>query len=72
MNANIALVVCYLILAFGAYMVGHQHGSDQADLALDRAVKVIERPVAYPFAETCSQMLEAAWSVEDLPPVPSE
>jgi hypothetical protein len=54
------------------YLVGFQHGSDRAQLALDRAVQLIEVPVASPHASVCTQMLEAAWSIEDVAPPPSE
>ena len=54
------------------YLVGFQHGSDRAQLALDRAVEVVEVPVADPHASVCSAMLEAAWSIEDVVPPASE
>lgn len=60
-----------LFLAVAGYLVGHQHGSDQADLALKRASDQVAVPVASPHASVCSTMLEAAWSIEDVPPEPS-
>lgn len=54
------------IAAFGAYYVGHQHGSDRAALDLKRASAPVEVAVAYPLASTCSTMLEAAWAVEEV------
>lgn len=62
---------CAIALVVG-YLVGFQHGSDQAQMAIDRAVQVLEVPVADPYASVCSQMLEAAWSIEDVVPPASE
>lgn len=66
----------WLTLSFGlmgaGYLVGFQHGSDRAQLALDRAVEVVEVHVPDPHASVCTQMLEAAWSIEDVTPPASE
>jgi len=66
------LLSSFVTMAGLGYLVGFQHGSDQAQLALDRAIEVIKVPVADPHASVCSQMLEAAWSIEDVAPPASE
>lgn len=62
----------FLLMGGIGYTTGLQHGSDQAELAAARALTTIEVPVAYPLADTCSIMLEAAWAVEESTPPPSE
>lgn len=47
------------------YTIGLQHGTDKAELVAARASAPIKVPVAYPLADTCSVMLEAAWAVEE-------
>jgi hypothetical protein len=41
------------------------HGNDRA--VFDAPVPEI-RSIAYPYASTCSAMLEAAWAIEDAVP----
>ena len=62
----------FLLMGGIGYTTGLQHGSDKAELVAARALTTIEAPVAYPLADTCSVMLEAAWAVEESPPPPSE
>jgi len=51
----------------GGYAVGHQHGGDRA--RFDMGPMITETVVAdYPYAATCSAMLEAAWDVQDALP----
>ncbi len=69
---HVELIGTCVIALVAGYLVGFQHGSDQAQLALDRAIEVIKVPVADPHASVCSQMLEAAWSIEDVAPPASE
>lgn len=66
------VISAFLLVGVIGYATGLQHGSDQAELAAARAFTTIEVPVAYPLADTCSVMLEAAWAVEDAPPPLSE
>ena len=62
------VISAFLLMGGVGYTVGLQHGSDQAELAAARAITTIEVPVAYPLADTCSVMLEAAWAVAGAPP----
>lgn len=61
----------FLIMAAMGYLTGYQHGSDRSDLELKRAAAPVLVPVASPHASTCSAMLEAAWAIEDVVPVPA-
>jgi len=47
------------------YSVGFQHGTDKAEFAIQDPIVRFE---PYPFAEECSIMLEAAWSIKDKAP----
>jgi hypothetical protein len=69
---HVDLIGTCVIALVASYLVGFQHGSDQAQLALDRAVRVVEVPVANPHDSVCSQMLEAAWSIENVTPPASD
>ncbi|WP_333817751.1 hypothetical protein [Tabrizicola sp.] len=54
-----------LAALIAGYTVGWQHGHDKASLAVRAATQVVVEP--YPFANVCSEMLEAAWSVQPAP-----
>lgn len=63
----------FVVIALVAgYLVGFQHGSDRTQLALDRSVERVEVVRDNPYGQVCSQMLEAAWSIEDVTPPASE
>jgi len=66
------VISAFLLMGAIGYTTGLQHGSDQAELSAARAIKTIEVPVPYPLADTCSTMLEAAWAVEESPPLSTE
>lgn len=64
---NSTSIITALVLAACGYAVGLQHGTDKADLAEARTVEVVV--AEYPYAATCSAMLEAAWDVQDAAPL---
>ena len=64
-----ALAVGFFCTFAVAYFVGFRHGDDTARLEVRRETEVVVAP--YPYAATCSAMLEAAWEVQDALPAGS-
>ena len=59
-----------VVLALGAgYLVGFTHGGERAQFEARPEQVVSYAP--WPYAAVCSDMLEAAWSVEDVVPAPT-
>ncbi len=54
------------------YAIGFQHGSDKATLTAKRAnTQVVVVPS--PYGDVCDEMLEAAWSIQQVaPPAPHD
>lgn len=55
-----------LAVAVVAYMTGFQDGHGRAEYERRPIERVVTEP--YPFAAVCGDMLEAAWSIEDVIP----
>ncbi len=65
---TLPLTIGLLVMGMIGYAVGYQHGGDRAR-AEDPGIAVeVPVPVASPHATVCAQMLEAAWSIEDVTP----
>lgn len=55
--------ICGVLAALAAgYAVGFQHGHDRTAFDARPVERIVYEP--YPFAQACSDMLEAAWAIE--------
>jgi len=63
---NRTSIFAALVLMVVGYAVGHQHGSDVARFEAKPAPADVV-VADYPYAATCSAMLEEAWAVKDAP-----
>lgn len=60
--------IAAVILMGIAYYIGFTHGHDRAEFDITHVEPIQTIVSEYPYADVCSTMLEAAWSIEDAAP----